>query len=83
MRFKVSSLFEMVVVTLSILNYKFDPSCNWYARKPVALCECEEVYAIEEQNEVSVHLFCKVRSFFHAEKDRESYPIPGVMGCEQ
>lgn len=49
----------------------------------MALRECEEVYAIEEQNEVSVHLFCKMRSFFHAEKDRESCPIPGVIGCEQ
>lgn len=49
----------------------------------MALRECEEVYAIEEQNEVSVHLFCKMRSFFHAEKDRESCPIPGVIGWEQ
>lgn len=55
-RCRVSYLFEMVVVTLSILRYKYDPSCNWRGRKPKALCGYEEVYAPEEEGDVSAGL---------------------------
>lgn len=57
MRSKASDLFEMVVMTLSILRHRYDPRYSWEDRKPLALCGYEKVYAIEEVGKVSAGLF--------------------------